>query len=780
MTMNSDPGKPLSSPRRLVVPRLFAILVLTSWAAFAGATTLSAEDEPFGDAPPKPVPKSGGEKPSETIELDPAVLAVRDSKPATPDQLAWAVRVMLDLGRLDEAKRYLARLAATNPDDATWVALHARFGAEFFRRLKQAESLQPTGAQLANAALDAVKKQALNSARLTALVGKLTDPSPITRRDAEAGLRDAGVAAVEPLIKVLADDGRAEEHFAVQRMLMMLGNPVVEPLIGVLESDQTALIARVFPVLGALKTRRATGYLVRPALAEDEASQPLRDAAQAALAHIVGETPTFVESTQFLYKRALSHLAGEPVVRLDADNRGELWHWDANAKAARPRQYLASDLAVAEAARLARELHRLSPDQEEFRQLYLLTDLEMDKLLGGVDQPLPRGDDTAFARARQQEVAVLEDVLAFALKQQRFVAASGVIEVLGEVGDLELLTASDGSPRRLAAALSHPDRRIRFAAVAAVLKLDPQAPFPGASYLAESLGYLAGSVGSRRALVVHPRTTEAQSLVGMLAELGFDADAAQTGRSAFVLAQRQPDYEFGLISDSIQSPPLGELVQMLRQENRAARLPIGVIAYGESLDRATRVASAESLVEAFPRPIDTESLSVLVRRLQAGVGRSAVTRDERLLQAAAALEWMAKLTADDTSYSFYQLSRQQPAVESALQTPELSSRASAVLGHFGTARAQLALVDQASGRNRPLADRRAAAAAFREAVKRRGLMLTREEILRQYERYNQSAGSDRDTQQVLASILDALERQETAAAGAAAAQPAQPPPAAAP
>jgi CheY-like chemotaxis protein len=504
----------------------------------------------------------------------------------------------------------------------------------------------------------------------------------------------------------------------------------------------------------------------------------VREAAEEALGLIVGQTPTYVEATQFLYRRTLSHLNGEPAVHLNIDNQGELWHWDPSAKAAKPRRYDGADAAVAEANRLARELFALAPEQPEYLRLYLLCELDLAKIDGGVDQPLPRGTGSAFARVRQYPADVVEDVLMMALRQQRFAAAAGAIEVLGESGDWELLAASDGTPRRLAAALNHPDRRVRFAAVAAVMKLDPRASYPGSSYLAESLGYFASTVGSRRVLVAHPRSTEAQSLAGLLAELGYDADAATSGRAAFVMAQRHPDYEFALVSDSIQTPTVSELVGMFRQDGRLGRLPVGVMAAGEKLDRAASLASVEPLVEAFPRPVDSATLSLLIDRLRRGIGRSAITKDERLAHAAAALDWMLQLTENQTAYGFYDLAKQEPAVESALQTPELTGRAALVLGRIGSSRAQLGLLDLASNRARPILERRAAAAGFRDAVERRGIMLTRAEVLRQYERYNQSEAADRDTQQVLAAILDTIERVKVPAANAAASNPANRPPAA--
>jgi hypothetical protein len=244
------------------------------------------------------------------------------------------------------------------------------------------------------------------------------------------------------------------------------------------------------------------------------------------------------------------------------------------------------------------------------------------------------------------------------------------------------------------------------------------------------------------------------------------------------MAQRQPDYEFVLISDSIQTPAVNELVGMFRQDGRLGRLAIGVMAAGEKLDRASSLATTQPLVEAFPRPVDAATLSLLVDRLRRGVGRAAVTKDERLLHGAAALEWMLQLTDNANAYGFYELAKQEPAVESALQTPELTGRAALVLGRLGSSRAQLSLLDLASSPTRSIQERRAAVAAFRDAVERRGVMLTKAEVLKQYERYNQSEAADRDTQQVLGAILDTIERVKVPAADTAASNPANRPPAA--
>jgi hypothetical protein len=87
----------------------------------------------------------------------------------------------------------------------------------------------------------------------------------------------------------------------------------------------------------------------------------------------------------------------------------------------------------------------------------------------------------------------------------------------------------------------------------------------------------------------------------------------------------------------------------------------------------------------------------------------------------------------------------------------LAVNATVVLGYLATPTAQRTLVMLASQPDQPLAVRQAAAAAFREAAKRRGILLTRGEILQQYAVYNRSSELDEATQQVLGQLLDTIE-----------------------
>jgi hypothetical protein len=155
-----------------------------------------------------------------------------------------------------------------------------------------------------------------------------------------------------------------------------------------------------------------------------------------------------------------------------------------------------------------------------------------------------------------------------------------------------------------------------------------------------------------------------------------------------------------------------------------------------------------------------------VSRLLRLAGHQAATYEQRLRHAERALEHLLQLAENSRQRPFYDLYRQREAITSALSTPQLAVPAARVLGLLGSPDAQRSLVTLASQHARPLAERQAAARAFDLAVVRHGLLLTRDEILLQYERYNQSASLDSGTQQVLGAILDTIERPRQQASAA--------------
>jgi CheY-like chemotaxis protein len=393
----------------------------------------------------------------------------------------------------------------------------------------------------------------------------------------------------------------------------------------------------------------------------------------------------------------------------------------------------------------------------DYRHLFLVTNLKSAQRECGLDRPLPRGEGTIYAQAAALGVDALEDLLAYAQRKDYVEAATAAAQILGDLGDQRLVRGEGGRPRPLVLALQHGDRRLRLAAARAILQVDPRQPYAGSSYLPETLAYLVRTAGSRRVLVANPRQERAQSLIGLLSQIGFEADAAHTGNETFRLAAKNPDYEFVMISDALDHPPATETVQMLRRDPRTSRMPVGLLAREENLDKVTQFAETDPLARAFPRPHDAQTMAYVTNRLTELGGRNLTTRDERLDQAAAALDALGRLAQSPQEYAFYDLQRHESALQAALFVSELSARAAAVLGALGSPSAQRALVTCASQTARPLVERQAAGQAFAAAVRKRGLLLSRDEVLRQYSLYNASAALDEGTQRVLASLLDTIE-----------------------
>jgi hypothetical protein len=408
---------------------------------------------------------------------------------------------------------------------------------------------------------------------------------------------------------------------------------------------------------------------------------------------------------------------------------------------------------------LAADLYDLRPESPEYRRMYLLAILESAKLVNGLDRSLPTGKGTARDLAAQTGAAAVEDLLVEAMAQNRIAAAIGAVEVLGDIGDGRLLLSDRGDARPLVEALTHTNRRLRYAAAEAIIKIDPHHDYPGASHLPETLGYLASTSGVRRVLIGHPQASAAQSLVGLLSELGFEADTATSGRQFFFKATESPDYELLLLSDAINNPPLGETLQSIHSDRRTGTIPIGIMAREERLSQLQLEAQeSDKLTLVFPRPHERAALESQVQHLLANAGRNAIGSEERARQAAAALAWLSRLAEEQAAYGFYDLLREVPQAERAFYGGAASQPAAEVLGFIGSPRSQQALVNFASQNARPLADRQAAAAAFKTAVERRGLLLYEADVDLQYDRYNQSESLDAGTQQVLGDVLDVIER----------------------
>ena len=310
--------------------------------------------------------------------------------------------------------------------------------------------------------------------------------------------------------------------------------------------------------------------------------------------------------------------------------------------------------------------------------MHLTAMLQQAAYAGGLDKPLDAAPGTPSAQAAALGPKVIEQVLVFAMQNGYAPAATEAARILGRIGTAGELLYQGAEPSPLVKAVRNPDRRLRFAAADAVLKLKPAEPFAGASYVTESLAFFAATTGTRRAIVAGPINAESMRVAGYLEALGYQVDTAYTGRDLIRLAMACPDYELALVDAGLQEPVVGKLLQQLRFDSRTADLPVGILAREDYLDLAKHMAESDRLAAAFPRPHNQETAAWQVARVAELAAPNAVAAAERQRQAGEAMEWLVELTAGDRRV--FQTPPLEEVVRSAVLTPDISPAAVAVLG----------------------------------------------------------------------------------------------------
>ncbi|MGD9720867.1 MAG: HEAT repeat domain-containing protein [Pirellulales bacterium] len=724
--------------------------------------------DPDADPAAADAPAAGRPKPADAAEeeaqpaapTDPAVLAILDWKPKTPVDLLRAIKILADLEHAALARPFVDDLSKQALDPAAKTALVDAFSPADLLKLARDKELGPVLGPMIDDWQQAAEEYRRDSARLTEAAKQLSDPSEATREQAAVQLLRARESAVAPLVAILADPERAAEQAAARQLLVYLGGLAVEPLLGVLESPDEALKIQVIDLLGRMNAYEAVPQLLAP-LASPTSSAHMRSAAREALARILGHAPDGQQAVQMLERAARKPLDAsrnaDPLTAAPAI----VWHWNREQNQSVPVEYDQTGAALAHATRLARELYLIDPNRGDWLRLYLTAMLQAAQVRRGLGHPLSTGPQSAYSAAAYYGPDVIDNVLAFAIAEGFVPAAIAATQVLGDVGNASLLLRGQPQPSPLARAAASADLRLRFSAVKAIMKLAPTQAFAGSSQVGDALGFFARSFGTPRVLVAHPNSAAAQTIAGLAAALGYETDIATNPRQAFELAVRSPDFDFVLAHSALNDPGLDFLVAQLRRDPRTARLPIGMLAPPDDLERVTLFAEQTPLAEAFLQPPNEAEMRVRANQLLARGGRWHVPANERQEQAVAALDWLAALAA--SPQRVFDIYREEPAVTSALYVPELTTHASAVLGDIGTASAQRSLIKLADLGTQPLDAREAAAAALARNIGQFGLRLTGDEVMQQYDLYNSNAGRNGDTHTVLTAVLDAIEQKPTPA-----------------
>lgn len=565
-------------------------------------------------------------------------------EPTTPDQMYEAVELMLDVNRPRLARMYLDKLLEATPDDDTLNRLRSEYGTSSLLRMSRTPELKDAAAKLIEMSNAAATRMLRDPARISELIAKLGG-DPIEEEEAVLQLRAVGVAAVPSLLQILNNPSQAMVHASALRAVVEIGNPSVPPLLAALDAPNDGLRASAATALGYLGSLEAEPYLWQPALSDPSAG--VRASSKQALARILKLPPAKMDAlaaeavTARMVKASQEYSRHQHAWPVTGEPAVTLWVFDPQESTVIPRQLSPLEADEILASRFAKLAIQLAPERRDVQVQALSTALAADMRLVGPEGALPRGEGRAYDLALTTGRDVMDDTLKDALAHGNPLVALACLEVLEEVGTKDLLRKGTG----LIAALNSPDRRVQFAAATAILRLDPNKPFPGSPRVVAILHRALENVLRPRAVVVQSSPKLAAELGGFVNELGYDSLVGYTGREAFRNAVGNGDVELIVLHANIVRWTLSETLANLRADARTAGVPIVVVG-PESLRLKLDVSLAKYPQVFFVA--EQTDVAGFASQLKPFLSRVAppLTEQELADQRSAAVAWMGHLAAN--------------------------------------------------------------------------------------------------------------------------------------
>lgn len=660
--------------------------------------------------------------------------------PETPLETWEVADHLIRIGQPEQAAPYIKRFLDANPDDATLLQVRDESGPGTILRLADYPATAPYSAQV----LDRVSRAAIRAA---------TDPTRIERfvaalsrsREEQAyaveRLREAGPYAVAPILRELGRPGVSiEDLVPYAENLGRLDRSAVPPLIAALDAGDARLVGYAAHALGAIGDPRAVPALTYLAArrSPDSAARPQAVAAIEAITDTPfasqPKTPPQVLTDEA--RRYHLHLVRFPMEEV------LLWNWDAASRSPVATNFPARDAEGLLGLRAAQQALALDPTDLTAQANLIALALDHD----------PAGSTPAALGAGP---AVLGQVLRTAIADGRGDLAARAAVLLGQIVDRDDL-ATGGRPDPLVEALSAPDRRVQFAAAAALVQLDPRRAFSGSSRVVPVLTRFLASQGYARALVVDGNAQRGGQTASFLRSLGYDAQLAATGAEGFALAAGSADIELILTEPySVNDPwTLTDLLGNLKADGRTSGIPVVIVG-----PLASRREIADSL-ESFPgarfavTPTETNLFGGQLSRIITGLGVRPLTPQERTDYAKRAASLLATIARRPGSPFEADLTAATPALGTAINGPVAPVDAATVLGDVPGQAAQRILADATLDTSRDKPGRLAATEGLARNIRRFGRHVAPDQERRLVAELNGEA--DPALRAALAAVIGAL------------------------
>ncbi len=234
------------------------------------------------------------------------------------------------------------------------------------------------------------------------------------------------------------------------------------------------------------------------------------------------------------------------------------------------------------------------------------------------EEPPPSGS----RRRRVSQADLDRDAQYAALERE--VAFSTIEGYLAEPETLRTLQSSgEAHGAALAAALTYDDKRIRYAAAEALLRLSPSRKFANSSKVVENLAAAVGESGSRVSLVAARDVQVRNRLMGLVRQMNHLPFAVSSLREAVVRARSSPadDAIIAHTETNVPDEPLdftvAQLLEQIEVDYRTAGTPVIVVAPKKTMEIHEK-AYADKAKGVLPDDVDAVLLKDKLEALWTG------------------------------------------------------------------------------------------------------------------------------------------------------------------
>lgn len=589
----------------MIIVRWFVLVMVCSVQAVRGQRDESnSETVVGGDA---------GNQGAQSSLVQVIVDSYQESPPEQPVDVLRAVQVLRNIGQVELAKQYLGQLAAAKLDDRQWRQLYTELGATYFLELSLDKRLADAAEPLVSAVFAAVRRQLDSPQFLTKVLRRLESNDVDVYRTALNELRDTGAWGVAGVLNRLRKEElsaavRAQLIAALQEMVARNA----EPLITAVRSTDAPLHSAAMHVLAVTPLDASDSLRI---MASTLNAMAVHDSLAMQVQQRQWGGPTRwarlhrLVLTDIQHRLSTAEQAGTTPhgKEIDVDllvDDAVIWFWDAQEQIFTP-QVLRHDLAEAViASQLAEDLLRIDVNEERHHEVYLQCVLSALQLAAGPNGTIPADDHWTFAISAptSRVLRVLDE----ALRMRWPAMAIGACRVLEVQGHREALAGS--SP--LIRAIRDPSSAVRFAAVKACIRLDPNPSMAGAFDLWREAVRTVATQGQREVLIIDPNRLRGFRLAGLARQSGWQATSVGEPREGIRRLYASPDIDLILIHEELRTPPWTEVVQQMRFEPWSSEVPI-IMLY--DVDQRPGVETIPVSAGSFPRPFDDDSWRALLR-----------------------------------------------------------------------------------------------------------------------------------------------------------------------